>query len=268
MEASNLFGASFYLIDYVRKILKYLFHIAYNGANYHGWQRQANTSNTIQEVIETKLETIIGELVPILGCGRTDTGVHASSYYFHIEIEKELDKKQVVYKLNKMVPPDIVVYKCSRVADTFHSRFDAVQRSYTYYLSCLKPIYNQDTCYYYPFAKMLDLEKLNAFAEVLKTTEDFYPFCKFGSDNKTTICKVEECFWAYDQEKKLYTFHIKADRFLRGMIRLIVGAALNIEKGKLKLEDVQMAILKRERLSTDWSVSPKGLFLDGVRYPE
>ena len=199
----------------------------------------------------------------IVGCGRTDTGVHAQGYYAHIDIGSEVDIQQLIYRLNKILPMDIAIHDMIPLKDDAHARFDAMSRSYQYHLHTEKwPFAAQS--FYYTYDRP-DINVLNQAAAVLLEYEDFTSFCKLRTDVKTMICHVTESQWSKQGDH--YIYRITSDRFLRGLIRLIVGRCLNVARGKLSLEDVRYAMDHQKRLHYDWSVPAEGLCLCDIRYP-
>jgi len=245
--------------------MRYFSKLAYNGTNYNGWQKQPNDPS-VQEMIEAALFTIIRQEIAVVGCGRTDTGVHAKEYYLHFDLENGLPEN-FIYRLNKVLPKDISIEKIFEVHADAHARFDATNRSYEYHVVFNKNPFRQDTTYFFPFSKQLDFEKLQAAASLLLQYEEFYPFCKSNTDVKTMICEMTRAEWVLNEDKTGMIFYISANRFLRGMVRLIVGMCLNVGLGKITIEEVKAALEKQERFNKSHSVSPQGLFLMDIRYP-
>ena len=246
--------------------MRFFIELAYDGTPFFGWQRQPNQIS-IQETIENALATILNTSIQIVGCGRTDTGVHALQYFAHFNFEGEFPKG-FLRRLNKFLPPSIVIYHLQQVEEDAHARFDATSRSYKYHLGLEKNPFRQKTAYFYPFAKDLDLSVLNSAAQLLLNYDEFFPFCKTNTDAKTMKCQITRSEWqSVDLPYPELVFHISADRFLRGMVRLIVGMCLNVGHGKLTLEQVQTALEKQERLPKSLSVAPHGLFLTDIQYP-
>ena len=250
---------------------RHLLHLAYNGANYHGWQRQPH-SRSVQQTIEETLSTIIGAPTEILGCGRTDTGVHASQYVAHFDIEGELPN-DVLRRLNRMLPPDIAIHaieaagpSTSRPGEPLHARFDATHRAYRYDIVRDKDPFRQGTAWHYHAFRQLDVAQLNEAAAVLLEYEEFAPFCKSKHDAKTMRCDLRRSEWVLAEAGDSLHYHIAADRFLRGMVRLIVGACVQVALGKLSLKQLRDALDTQTRLAKPLSVPPDGLFLTEVRY--
>jgi len=245
--------------------LRYFSELAYNGTNYCGWQRQPH-SPTVQEKIEVAFSTILRASITIHGCGRTDTGVHASQYFMHFDFDKEFPKG-FIGRVNKFLPKDIVIKRIFEVTPEASSRFDAYHRSYEYHLSFNKNPFELETLFYFPFLKFLDLNKMQQAADLLLNYDEFFPFCKTKSDANHMRCEMKRAEWVYDEKEERMVFHISANRFLRGMVRLIVGMCINVGWGKLSLTDVKFALDNQVRLKKDLSVEAKGLFLTEIRYP-
>ena len=240
--------------------MKFVLKLSYNGTAYHGWQTQ-NNAISVQQLIETGFEKIAGFALELTGCGRTDTGVHASCYYAHFETDEILDK-EIVYKLNAVLPPDIAIEYCKPTDDSFHARFSAISREYRYFIHSHKDPFLTDRSFF--ISKKLDLEAMNRACEILKEYEDFSSFCKKGADNKTMICKILAANWM--KKNNQFIFTIIADRFLRNMVRAIVGAMVDVGLNKISLEDFRKIIEKKNNQFTGTSVPACGLYLWDVRY--
>lgn len=245
--------------------MRYFSELAYNGTNYFGWQKQPE-QNTLQETLEHAFSTILRTPIEITGCGRTDTGVHASQYFIHFDFEGDFPKG-FLNRINKFLPSDISIKNIFEVHSEAHARFDAFHRSYEYHLSFFKNPFQINTSYHFPFAHQLDFEKMNRAASILLEFEEFFPFCKTNSDVKTMKCEMKRAEWILDEKNQKAVFHISANRFLRGMVRLIVGMCLNVGLGKIDLEEVRNALKNQTRLSKSLSVPPQGLFLTEIKYP-
>jgi tRNA pseudouridine38-40 synthase len=243
--------------------MRYFATISYQGTHYNGWQTQPN-GPSVQERVEEALSTILREDISVVGCGRTDAGVHAKNYVFHFDSEGAVENT-LLFRLNKILPPDIVFHKVEGVAEQAHARFDANYRAYHYHIGASKNPFNTDTVYYFPFFDKLDRDKMQAAAKLLLAYKSFMPFCKTHSDAKTMNCDLYHSEWHFDREGEM-RYHIAANRFLRGMVRLIVGMCLNVGLGKLKLETVREALERQEFLGKSLSVPAHGLFLVEVRY--
>ncbi|MCB0645682.1 MAG: tRNA pseudouridine(38-40) synthase TruA [Saprospiraceae bacterium] len=240
--------------------------ISYDGTAYNGWQYQKNTQTTVQQTIEDGLSRLIKTRASIVGCGRTDTGVHAKGYFYHVDFDDSIDVEWVLDKINHVLPKDIATHRMIPVHETAHARFDATERSYVYRLRTSPDPFDNLYSWHYRFND-LDLDKMNEAAKLLLNYEEFYPFCKMSSDVNTYICKLQKAEWSFNEERKCYEFHITSNRFLRGMIRLIVGMNINIHKGKLTLDEVREVMEKQSRLINDYAVPPQGLCLYDIKYP-
>lgn len=260
--ARSLFGQLMYFCRMQRIFL----HIAFHGGNYHGWQRQPN-GISVQEVMEESLGLLLRSPISVTGCGRTDTGVHARNFYLHLDVEKPLslvETEQLAYRLNRMLPADIAVYRAFPVRPELHARFSAISRTYIYYISRTKNPFFQDTAW--EFTGELDIVAMNDAAELLVTTTDFSCFSKAHTQVKTNVCKVSEAFW--EEKDGLLVFRISADRFLRNMVRAIVGTLMEVGKGRMRKEGLRQLLAEGNRSAAGESVAAKGLFLEDVRYPE
>lgn len=246
--------------------MRYFSELAYKGTNYNGWQRQPNAPS-VQQAIEEAMATILGSAIEVVGCGRTDTGVHASQYFMHFDVEGGFPK-EFLRRLNKLLPADIAIRSIFEVAPDAHARFDAVRRSYEYHVVLDKNPFGTDTTWHFPFFDKLDLQKTQAAAALLLNYKEFQPFCKSNTDVHTMECTLFRSEWVFDEAARRLVFHISANRFLRGMVRLIVGMCLNVGLGKVELEEVRQALDQQVLLKKSWSVPPDGLFLTEVRYVE
>jgi tRNA pseudouridine38-40 synthase len=243
---------------------RYFLRLSYDGTNYHGWQRQPN-SHSVQEEIEQALRKLLRqERVVTVGCGRTDTGVHAREFYMHFNAENpELNLKDILFKLNLMLPHDIGVYALWQVHDKAHARFDATERSYEYHIHQQRDPFITRFSTFYPWP--LDIQKMNDAARMMLEYKDFSAFCKTGGGQKTTICDLREAHWVRDDYKLV--FHITADRFLRNMVRSVVGTLIEVGKGKMGLDDFRKIIEGGKRSQAGESVAPQGLHLTRIVYP-
>lgn len=245
--------------------MRYFAHIQYNGAKFCGWQRQPSDP-TIQGEIEDILSKVLRQPTPIVGCGRTDTGVHASSYYFHFDTAEPLHP-DFAKKITGILSDGIVIKSFIEVAPDAHARYDAHTRSYVYQLTKYRDPFRVETSYHFPFFDLIDQDQLQAAAALLLEYEDFFPFCKTHSDVTNYKCRLDRCEWILSADKNELVFHVSANRFLRGMVRLIVGMCLNVGLGKTTLEEVRAALDQQTRLSKALSVPPNGLFLSKIAYP-
>ncbi|MBK9734054.1 MAG: tRNA pseudouridine(38-40) synthase TruA [Saprospiraceae bacterium] len=243
---------------------RYFIKLSYCGTNYNGWQSQPHKGTfCVQDTIEKAISTFIRHEIKIVGCGRTDTGVHAINYFAHFDYDGMLNSEDLVFRLNKMLPIDISIQDVMLVNDNSHARFDASSRSYQYHLHTSKsPFLPLSFFYYY---EEPDFNMLNEAAAILLDYYDFTTFCKVNSDVSTMNCHISESRW--ERHNNHYTYFITSDRFLRGMIRLIVGMCLNVSRGKVTLDEVREALEHKKRLQHDWSVPANGLFLCDIIYP-
>lgn len=244
--------------------MRYFLELSYNGTRYNGFQEQPQ-GVTIQSSIENALSILLRHPVKVVGCGRTDTGVHALQYFVHFDTD-ETPSKEFIYKLNSIIGYDIVFLKLSPVHAEAHARFDAISRSYEYVIDFVRSPFRQETAFYCPYSNHLDLNKMQEAAQLLLQYEDFTTFCKSHTDSKTKICKLTRSEWVFNSDTQQLVYHVTADRFLRGMIRLIVGMCLNVGKGKTSLEEVKEALEKKEILKSAFSAPAQGLFLKDIKY--
>lgn len=242
--------------------MRYVIHLAYNGANYCGWQTQPELP-TVQYTIEQALTTLLRTPVAIVGCGRTDTGVHASDFYAHFDFEGELDPN-LTFKLNSYLPPDIAIFEIFPVADNFHARFSAVSRTYQYHVSTARLPFRQglyNRIYFNP-----DVDAMNDAAKVLMEYDDFTSFAKLHTDNKTNICHLTRAIWGSEGDELVFT--ITANRFLRNMVRSVTGTLLDVGRGKLDIQGLRAIVEKKDRCAAGVSMPAQGLFLTNVEYVE
>ena len=241
---------------------RYFLQLSYKGSRYFGWQRQPNEIS-VQEVLEKALSTVLREDIAVVGAGRTDTGVHASFYVLHFDVSNEIQEpEKLVYHLNRFLPGDIAVQNIKKVNNDFHARFSAASRTYKYFISTVKDPFNTETCY--QFTIPLDVEKMNEAAKTLFEYTDFTSFAKLHTDVKTNNCKIFQAEWERNDNQLVFT--IKADRFLRNMVRAIVGTLLEIGKGKITGDDFRSIIEMKNRGAAGTSAPPQGLFLVDIGY--
>ena len=256
----------FRLIIDTNSVQRYFVYLAYDGTNYHGWQIQPNGSS-VQECLMKALSTFLRQEINVVGAGRTDAGVHALLMVAHFDFEEMLDTAIVTEKLNRLLPPDISVYKVRLVKPDAHARFDAVARTYKYYVTTTKyPFNRQYRCrFYHP----LDYERMNEAARTLFEYIDFTSFSKSHTDAKTNICHITHAEWTkLEGEDETWVFTIRADRFLRNMVRAIVGTLIEVGWGKLSIEGFRQVIEQQNRCKAGTSVVGQALFLVNVEYPE
>ena len=243
---------------------RYVLKLAYNGTNYHGWQMQDN-AHTVQSEITEKLSLLLKKQISITGCGRTDTGVHASEFFAHFDIDElSYSEKDLIHKLNNFLPEDIVIYELHHVSSDFHVRFSAISRTYSYYISQIKNPFKLSTSYY--FNVNLDVDAMNKACRYLLAYTDFTSFSKLHTQTATNNCSIERAGFEIVDKELIFT--ITADRFLRNMVRAIVGTLIEIGKGKLSAEAIKKVIEAKDRSGAGYSVPAHGLFLEKVVYPK
>ncbi|MCB0528658.1 MAG: tRNA pseudouridine(38-40) synthase TruA [Saprospiraceae bacterium] len=245
--------------------MRYFITLSYLGTRYKGWQLQPNAPS-VQATIEEALQTLLRREVPLTGCGRTDTGVHARFYVAHFDSEKPLPARFVA-GMNGLLPPDIAIHSFREVAPDAHARFDAYERSYEYHIGFRKDPFSTETALFYPQYHRLDIEKMQEAAATLLEYDAFFPFCKTHSGVDHYHCKLTQARWELLPEAHRLVFYISANRFLRGMVRLIVGACLHAGLGQLQIADIKEALDRQAALKKSLSVQARGLFLTDVKYP-
>lgn len=241
--------------------MRYFIELSYQGKNYHGWQIQPD-ANSIQEELNKAVSTVLQEDISVVGAGRTDTGVHASQMFAHFDSTTELSKN-IIFKFNSVLPEDIVVHQVQKVANEKHARFDALTRSYEYRIWLGRNPFLLETTWQL-FHQKLDVEAMNQAAEILLEYENFQAFSKVKTEVKTFNCKVVKAVWAQDGNQLI--FNITANRFLRNMVRAIVGTLVEVGKHKITKEDFRTIILSKDRANAGLSVPAKGLFLTEITY--
>lgn len=262
-----------------RRMSRYCIHLAYNGAHYCGWQTQPNVPS-VQQTLEEALTTLLRTPVAVVGCGRTDTGVHASDFYAHfdfpsqaVEVAEQAKEERarrtfvmpnnLAFKLNSFLPPDISVFGVEPVPASFHARFDATGRVYQYHVSQQRLPFRQglyDRIYFSP-----DMERMNEAARVLMEYDDFTSFAKLHTQVKTNICHLTEAHWDRVGEEMVFT--IGSNRFLRNMVRSITGTLLDVGRGALTVKALRHIVEKKDRCAAGVSMPAEGLFLTHVLYP-
>ncbi|WP_179474632.1 tRNA pseudouridine(38-40) synthase TruA [Chryseobacterium sp. H1D6B] len=242
-------------------MLRYFIEFSYNGKNYFGYQIQPN-ENSVQEEMEKALSTILREKIKTTGAGRTDTGVHAKKIFAHFDTEQVVSG-HLTHKLNSFLPPDIAVKRIFPVKDDFHARFHATYRTYEYYISLEKNPFTQDAAWQH-WRKPLDVDKMNEACKILFEYEDFTSFAKLHTDNKTNLCKIYKAAW--EQKGSELIFTVSANRFLRNMVRAIVGTMVEVGTGKIQPEEVRNVIENKNRNSAGTSAPAQGLYLVDVGY--
>lgn len=242
---------------------RYFLELSYKGSAYNGWQIQQNALS-VQEIIQKALSTLLKESVLIVGAGRTDTGVHASFYIAHFDTESQNDIENIsfCYHLNAILPKDIAVYKIYRVNESMHARFSAIEREYKYYITTKKDPFSFDKAY--TCIQDLDLDSMQKSADILLEYSDFTSFAKLHTDTKTNICKITHA--GFEKENNMIIFTIRADRFLRNMVRAIIGTLLEVGKGNIGIDDFRLIIEKKDRCAAKSSAQSQGLFLTNITY--
>lgn len=241
---------------------RYFLQLSFNGKNFHGWQIQQN-AHTVQAEINTALMKLLGKETETIGCCRTDTGVHATMFFLHFDAGKIEDEKDFLYHLNCLLPFEIAIQKIFPVAPDAHARFDATSRTYRYYIHQVRNPFLNDTSYFFPL--QLNLQEMNHAASLLLKYSDFSSFAKTRSQAKSKICKITSASWNRLEERLI--FEITADRFLRNMVRAVVGTLLDVGKGELRAAEVGEIIEGRHRSAAGASVPGHGLFLEKVTFP-
>jgi len=241
--------------------VRYFLEIAYRGTDFVGWQWQPN-GISVQQKVDEALSTILRDDIHCVGCGRTDAGVHASQFYLHFDTNSEIPEKFTL-RLNQFLPARIAIKRCIPVHEKAHSRFDAKLRAYEYHITFQKNPFATDLMVFRHF-RDLDFDLMQQACDILKKYNDFPSFCKSNQGSKTTIVNIVDCYWRDEGDNKV--FYISADRFLRGMVRLIVGAMIQIGKHKMTLAEFDAGISNKERFKFALSAPAHGLFLIRVDY--
>jgi tRNA pseudouridine38-40 synthase len=241
---------------------RYFLEVSYKGSNYSGFQSQKNTGKTIQAEIEKAFSTLQRDQVALTSSSRTDAGVHALQNFFHFDYEKAIHP-QFTYKINAILPGDIVLKKVISVKEDAHCRFDAIGREYKYFIYRHKDPFLNDRAFYYPYK--LDIDKLNEAAAIIMEYDDFTSFSKRNTQVKTFICQILESRWAWENDCLVY--YVKANRFLRGMVRALTATMLKIGREKLTIHEFHDVIRAKDCTKASFSVPSHGLFLVSVEYP-
>ena len=241
--------------------MRYFIELSYNGKNYHGWQMQPDAIS-IQEKLNEALSKVWQETIEVVGAGRTDTGVHAKQMFAHFDVQSQV-KEEIVYKLNSILPNDIVVSKLVEVEPEKHARFDAVSRSYEYKIWLGRNPFLLDF-YWQIHSQYLDVKAMNQAAKILLKYKDFQSFSKVKTDVYTYNCDIFDAYWEVNNEE--LTFYISANRFLRNMVRAIVGTMVDVGLGKISVLDFEEIIKSKNRSNAGLSVPARGLFLTEIKY--
>jgi len=242
--------------------MRYFIEFAYNGKNYCGWQYQPH-SPSVQETLNKALSMLLRKEIDVMGAGRTDAGVHARNMYAHFDLEDTFDADKLIQKLNSFLPKDVVVYRFIPLHNDAHARFDATSRTYEYHVHMFKDAFDNEGSWYHFYP--LDIAKMNEAASILLEYTDFKCFSKTHTDVRTFDCKITHAQW--EQHGNRMVFTITADRFLRNMVRAIVGTLVNVGLGKTSIEHVRNVIESRDRGHAGASVPAHGLYLTKVIYP-
>lgn len=239
---------------------RYFLEVSYKGTNYSGFQTQKN-ANSVQDEVEKAFLILQKESILLTGSSRTDAGVHALQNYFHFDFEG-LIHPQFVYKINAILPSDIVIRKVLPVSYEAHCRFDALSREYKYFIYRQKNPFLSDRAFYFPYK--LDIEKLQQAADLIKHYQDFTSFSKRNTQVKTFICEIQESRWVYEGDSLVY--NVRGNRFLRGMVRALTATMLKVGRGAVSLQDFTKIIEAKDCTRASFAVPPQGLFLTAVRY--
>ncbi len=246
---------------------RYFIQLSYNGTEYHGWQIQKNTIKTVQQTLNETLSRLLNEPISTIGCGRTDAGVHATQYFAHFDstlLDLKPNEDKWIFKFNHALPADIAIQKIFNVHEKANARFDAISRTYQYIINKNKnPFQINRACYLY---RNYNVDEMNKAAKVLFDYIDFSSFAKSNAQNATNNCKIYKAEWAEDNDLLIFT--ISADRFLRNMVRAIVGTLLNIGNGKITIQEFKEIIESKTRSNAGLSAHACGLYLTNVEYPQ
>ena len=242
---------------------RYFIEFSYDGSLYHGFQKQLNAI-TVQEIMENGISTILRDKIDIVSAGRTDTGVHAVNMFAHFDydIKSKIEESNFCHLLNRLLPADIVVIAIHKVKSDSHSRFDAISRTYNYYITDTKNPFNHKYRYY--LSEELDYIMMNKASKILYEHQDFKCFSKSNTDVKTYNCKITNAEWVKSEDD--WKFIITSNRFLRNMVRAIVGTLIEIGRGKLEIDDLDKIIQSKDRRNAGYSVPAEGLFLKEIIY--
>ena len=247
--------------------MRYKIILSYLGTRYAGWQKQPG-DKTVQQTIEDAFSTILRQGIELTGCGRTDAGVHARNYVAHTDLKFEDISAEriskVIYQLNAILPRDIVIHQIAEIHPEFHARFDAKERTYRYYMHFEKDPFKQETSFYFQQSRDLDVSLLQEAAKVILKYNHFKPFCKTGSDADHYRCNLFQSDWQVNDNAAIYK--VSSNRFLRGMVRLLDGACLNVGLKKISLDQLIDCMEKQSPVPQAWSVPAEGLFLEEIKY--
>tara|TARA_B100000927_G_scaffold63794_1_gene50122 strand:- start:549 stop:1292 length:744 start_codon:yes stop_codon:yes gene_type:complete len=242
--------------------MRYFIELSYRGTNYHGWQKQPN-ANTVQEELDKALTKIYQSHIEVVGAGRTDAGVHAHQMYAHFDLDFDNEFKDIKFRLNSILPNDILIINIFKVKDNVHCRFNAISRTYKYYIQSSKNVFNEDI---YIFSKKLDIMAMNEASHYLLGNQDFTSFSKLHSQTYTNLCDITYAKWEYNGD--ILVFTISANRFLRNMVRAIVGTLIDVGLAKIKPIEIKDIISYKNRSKASSSAPAHALFLNKIEYPE
>ena len=242
--------------------MRFFIELSFNGSNLHGWQIQPN-ANTIQAELNKALSAILNNVISVVGAGRTDAGVHAKQMFAHFDFEGDLETEILLTKLNGVLPNNISIHQIFKVDDNAHARFDAISRTYQYYIINKKNPFNKNVYLHY---KTLNIDAMNLACKYLLGKQDFTSFSKLHTQTHTNNCDVMIANWKQQENELIFT--IKADRFLRNMVRAIVGTLLEVGEGKIIAEKIKEIIAKKDRSEAGISVPAHALFITKIEYPE
>ena len=242
--------------------MRYFIELSYNGTNYHGWQKQLN-ANSVQEELTKCISILLKKEVEIIAAGRTDSGVHAAQMFAHFDTDISIDSEKLIQKSNLFLPNDISVKRIFKVKEDTHARFTAISRTYQYFVSANKDIFNQNV---HLIFKNLDVERMNDACQNLLGEQDFTSFSKVNTDTLTNNCNITHAEWKREGDNFMFT--ISANRFLRNMVRSIIGTLLDIGIGKIEVDEIKKIIEKKNRCEAGVSVPAKALFLTQIKYPD
>jgi tRNA pseudouridine38-40 synthase len=243
--------------------VRYFFEISYNGTNYAGWQSQLNATG-VQAVVEEALSKLLRTEIKIVGSGRTDTGVHCEQQFFHCDIEKEFDAQNLVLRMNSFLPSGISIYSIRKVKREASARYNATERTYQYRITRKKNPFLEGLAWHY--FKTADIKTMNKAASLLLGEHDFESFSKVKTDVNHFVCEIKMAVW--EENNDTLEFTITANRFLRGMVRAIVGTLLDVGSGKITVNEFQSIIKSKDRKKAGANVPPYGLYLTKVKYPQ
>ena len=242
--------------------MRYFIELSYRGTNYHGWQKQPN-ANTVQEELDKALTKIYQSNIEVVGAGRTDAGVHAHQMYAHFDLDFDNEFKDIKFRLNSILPNDILIINIFKVKDNVHCRFNAISRTYKYYIQSSKNVFNENI---YIFSKKLDIMAMNEASHYLLGNQDFTSFSKLHSQTYTNLCDITYAKWEYNGD--ILVFTISANRFLRNMVRAIVGTLIDIGLAKIKPIEIKDIISYKNRSKASSSAPAHALFLNKIEYHE